>query len=286
MLLYVFDAFRIGAAASDDGTLVDVTDVLTAEVAPIDRMSALVEGWPTLAESVAEAIRRGESVRLDEVVLRPPQPRPGKVIAAPVNYRLHRDEMADMYRTATIATIETYLGFIKASSSIAGPSDHIEIPFADRRVDHEAEVGIVIGPRARRVRAEDALDHVFGYVPLLDITVRGDEDRSWRKSLDTFTPIGPAIVTADHVPDPGDIDFRLTVNGEVKQEANTRDLIYSIPRLVEVYSDGMTLESGDIIATGTPEGVGPIRPGDEIRLTIDGIGELTMPVRAREPATV
>jgi 2-keto-4-pentenoate hydratase/2-oxohepta-3-ene-1,7-dioic acid hydratase in catechol pathway len=118
-------------------------------------------------------------------------------------------------------------------------------------------------------------------VPLLDMTLRGAEDRSYRKSFDTFTPIGPAIVTADEVGDPGALDFELTVNGELRQRANTRDLIYDVPRLVELYSEAMTLEPGDLIATGTPEGVGPIEPGDEVVLTIPAVGRLTMPVRAR-----
>ena len=111
---------------------------------------------------------------------------------------------------------------------------------------------------------DDALAYVFGYVPLLDITMRGDEDRSFRKSFDTFTPIGPAIVTADDVPDPDALELVLRVNGEVRQSANTRQLIYGVAHLVELYSAAMTLEPGDLIATGTPEGVGPIVGGDRI----------------------
>jgi 2-keto-4-pentenoate hydratase/2-oxohepta-3-ene-1,7-dioic acid hydratase in catechol pathway len=147
-----------------------------------------------------------------------------------------------------------------------------------RRVDHEAELGVVIGRTAARVGRDQAVEHVFGYVPLLDITMRGDEDRSYRKSFDTFTPIGPAIVTADEVPDPGMLDIELTVNGELRQRANTRDLIYDVPRLVEFYSAAMTLEPGDVIATGTPAGVGPLSPGDEIVLDIGTVGRLSMRV--------
>jgi 2-keto-4-pentenoate hydratase/2-oxohepta-3-ene-1,7-dioic acid hydratase in catechol pathway len=187
-----------------------------------------------------------------------------------------------VYRGEEIKTIETYAGFVKASSSIVGPDEAISLPRIDRRFDHEAEIGVVIGASARDVRREDARAHIFGYVPLLDITMRGPEDRSFRKSFDTFTPIGPAIVTADEVRDDADVDFDLTVNGQLRQRANSRDLIFDIPRLIELYSSAMTLRAGDIIATGTPEGVGELHPGDEIVLTIDGIGRLTMPVVGRD----
>jgi 2-keto-4-pentenoate hydratase/2-oxohepta-3-ene-1,7-dioic acid hydratase in catechol pathway len=141
---------------------------------------------------------------------------------------------------------------------------------------------VVIGKTASRVRAERAHDYIFGYTPLLDITLRGEEDRSYRKSFDTFTPIGPSIVTADEVRNPDALDITLTVNGEVRQSANTRDLIYGVPRLVELYSGAMTLQPGDIIATGTPEGVGMLASGDEVVLSIDTVGELKMPVTYRE----
>jgi 2-keto-4-pentenoate hydratase/2-oxohepta-3-ene-1,7-dioic acid hydratase in catechol pathway len=286
MRLYVFDNFQLGVLAGGD-RLVDVTGLVGSDVAPAERMTALISSWPELASEVAAAAATPEGTPLADATVRPPQPRPRKVIAAPVNYQRHQQEMGGdqgVYSGATIKTIETYVGFIKASSSIAGPDGAIEVPFSDRRVDHEGELGVVIGRRAQRVSREEALDYVFGYVPLLDITVRGEEDRSFRKSFDTFTPIGPAIVTADEIDDPGEIDLELSVNGELRQRGNTRDLIYDVPRLIEVYSEAMTLEPGDLIATGTPEGVGPIEPGDEIVLTIPAIGELVMAVKAREPA--
>jgi 2-keto-4-pentenoate hydratase/2-oxohepta-3-ene-1,7-dioic acid hydratase in catechol pathway len=284
--LYVFDDFRLGVLAGDD-RIVDITALVGEDVAPADRMSALISSWPEVAEEVAAATATAEGVPLAEATVRPPQPRPGKVIAAPVNYELHQQEMGGpqgVYSGATIKTIETYAGFIKASSSVVGPDRAIEVPFADRRVDHEGELGVVIGRRAGRVSREEALDHVFGYVPMLDITIRGEEDRSFRKSFDTFAPVGPAIVTADEIDDPGELDLELTVNGELRQRASTRDLIYDVPRLIELYSDAMTLEPGDLIATGTPEGVGPIAAGDEVVLTIQAVGRLVMPVKAREPA--
>lgn len=281
MRLVVFDDLRVGVETIAGG-ISDLTDLIEG-AAPRERMTALIERWDDLAAAVAEhAGKPGRPV--GEITLRAPQPSPAtKIVAAPVNYRLHQEEMggADgVYTGEKIRTIETYAGFIKANSSIVGPDGGIELPSIDRRVDHEAELGVVIGRRARHVAAADALDHVFGYVPLLDITLRGKEDRSFRKSFDTFTPIGPAIATADEVPDPEAVDFRLFVNGATRQQANTRDLIYGVARLIELYSSAMTLEPGDLIATGTPEGVGPIGDGDTVLLEIDGVGSLAMPVRA------
>jgi 2-keto-4-pentenoate hydratase/2-oxohepta-3-ene-1,7-dioic acid hydratase in catechol pathway len=283
MHLFMFDDYRLGVLAAGD-RLADITDLAGAGVRRRDRMTALIENWPAVRDHVA-AVAAGASGRpLATAVLRPPQPRPPKIVAAPVNYRLHQAEMGGaggVYSGATVKTIETYAGFIKASSSVAGPGCHVELPFPDRRVDHEAELGVVVGRRAVRISRDAALNHVFGYVPLLDITMRGEEDRSYRKSFDTFTPIGPAIVTADEVPDPGSLGIELTVNGERRQQANTRELIYDVPRLIEFYSAAMTLEPGDLIATGTPAGVGPIRPGDEIVLDVERVGRLSVRVSAQ-----
>jgi 2-keto-4-pentenoate hydratase/2-oxohepta-3-ene-1,7-dioic acid hydratase in catechol pathway len=286
MRLYVFDDFRLGVLAAGE-RLADVTGLVGPHVAPADRMTTLIERWSELAQQVAASAAGEGDAALADVRLLPPQPRPRTLIAAPVNYRRHQAEMGGsdgVYSGATIKTIETYAGFVKASSSIVGPADAIELPPGERRVDHEAELGVVIGRRTSRVAREDALDHVFGYLPLLDITIRGEQDRSFRKSFDTFTPIGPAIVTAEEIADPGQLDFELTVDGELRQRSNTRELIYDVPRLIELYSDAMTLAPGDIIATGTPEGVGPIEPGQEVVLSIPAVGRLAMPVRARQAA--
>ena len=264
-----------------------MTELAGADVSPRERMSELIRRWDDVGGEVAERAAAGGDLELRDA-LRAPQPSPApKIVAAPVNYRRHQQEMggADgVYAGADIKTIETYAGFVKATSSVVGPDGAIELPLEDRRVDHEGELGVVIGRRARRVSRDDALAYVFGYVPLLDITMRGDEDRSFRKSFDTFTPIGPAIVTADDVPDPDALELVLRVNGEVRQSANTRQLIYGVAHLVELYSAAMTLEPGDLIATGTPEGVGPIVGGDRIELSIASVGTLVMPVRA--PAVV
>lgn len=284
MRIGIFDDARLGALA-DDGTVVDLTDLVPATTSPEQRMNALITGWDSLRETVADRVRQGGGTPEAQVTLRAPQPRPVNLFAAPVNYHKHQAEMGGeqgVYQGATIMSVEVRKGFLKAVTSITGPDGAIELPWPDRRFDHEAEVGVIIGKETSRVSVEEALDYVFGYTPLLDITLRGDEDRSFRKSMDTFTPIGPYIVTADEVPDPENLDFWLTVNGETRQKSNTSYLIYGIAKLISVYSEVMTLQPGDIIATGTPEGVGQIVPGDTVVLTIPQLGELTMPVVARD----
>lgn len=283
MRVCVYDDSRVGALAAD-GTIVDLTDLVPETTAADERMNALIGTWDAVKPRAAERVAAGGGIPGSEATLRAPQPRPRNLFAAPVNYHKHQQEMggdAGVYVGREILTAEVRKGFLKAVTSIVGPDGAIELPWADRRFDHEAEIGVIIGRTTSRVSADEALDHVFGYTPLLDITLRGEEDRSFRKSFDTFTPIGPYIVTADEVPNPENLDFWLTVNGEDRQRSNTSYLIYGIAKLIEVYSEVMTLQPGDIIATGTPEGVGQIVPGDTVVLTIPEVGKLTMPVIAR-----
>lgn len=283
MRICIFNDNQPGVLAQD-GTVVDLGDLISEHVPAHDRMNALINAWDELRGTVAERAATGGGIPEAEVTLRAPQPRPINLFAAPVNYHKHQQEMGGeggVYKDRQIMTAEVRKGFLKAVTSIVGPDGAIELPWDDRRFDHEAEIGVIIGKTASRVSAEDALDYVFGYTPLLDITLRGEEDRSYRKSFDTFTPVGPYIVTADEVPNPEALDFWLTVNGEERQRANTSQLIYGIAKLIEVYSEVMTLQPGDIIATGTPEGVGQIVPGDTVVLTIPEVGELTMPVITR-----
>jgi 2-keto-4-pentenoate hydratase/2-oxohepta-3-ene-1,7-dioic acid hydratase in catechol pathway len=275
----MFDDYRLGAATG--AGVVDVTRLIGDGVPPRDRMTALIAGWDELAGDAARLAETRPSLGRDAIAVRAPQPRPSKIVAAPVNYRLHQEEMGGedgVYEGATVHDIDTYAGFIEAPSSVVGPDRAIELPFPGRRFDYEGELGVVIGRAASKVGRDGALDHVFGYVPLLDITMRGEEDRSFRKSFDTFTPIGPEIVTADEVGDAGALELELRLNGELRQHARTADLIHDVPRLIERYSQVMTLEPGDLIATGTPDGVGPIAPGDEIDLLISRVGRLRMRV--------
>lgn len=283
MRVCVYADDRLGALATDD-TIVDLTDLVPPNTPVPERMNELITRWHAARPVARERVATGGGTPQADVTLRAPQPRPRNIVAAPVNYHKHQAEMggeSGVYQGREILTAEVRKGFLKAATSITGPDGAIELPWSDRRFDHEAELGVIIGRAASRVSEAEALDYVFGYTPLLDITLRGDEDRSFRKSMDTFTPIGPFIVTADEVPDPENLDFWLTVNGELRQKSNTSYLIYGVAKLISVYSEVMTLQPGDVIATGTPEGVGQIVPGDTVVLSIPQVGELTMPVVAR-----
>jgi 2-keto-4-pentenoate hydratase/2-oxohepta-3-ene-1,7-dioic acid hydratase in catechol pathway len=158
----------------------------------------------------------------------------------------------------------------------------VRLPYHDRRFDQEGELAVVIGRTASKVSAAEALSYVFGYTGLLDITMRGGEDRSIRKSFDTFTPIGPWIVTADEIPDPGTLDLNCSVSGQLRQKANTSDLIWGVAEFVAYASSVLTLEPGDVVTTGTPAGVGPIEHNDDIELDIAHIGRLTVKVSAKD----
>ncbi|WP_099363652.1 fumarylacetoacetate hydrolase family protein [Fredinandcohnia onubensis] len=218
------------------------------------------------------------SYLLKDVSLRAPVPNPSKIVAAPINYVLHQEEM-------NVALTVDRLGFfLKAPSSIIGPDETVLLPFKDRRTDHEAEIAFVVGREAKDVPASEAADYIFGYFALMDITVRGKEDRPWRKSFDTFTPIGPWIVTGDEVEDPNNLQMKLWVNEEIRQSANTSDLIYDCYKFLEAASKVMTLYPGDIVTTGTPEGVAPITKGDTIRINIERIGEFSVSVDYKEDA--
>jgi 2-keto-4-pentenoate hydratase/2-oxohepta-3-ene-1,7-dioic acid hydratase in catechol pathway len=230
---------------------------------PARTMREVIASWPAGGLAVPE---HQEAIPLGDVRLRVPVADPSKIIAAPVNYRDHQAEM----------NVDTQVGalgfFLKAPSSLLDPGGTIQLPYHDRRFDQEGELALVIGRTARRVSEQDALSCVFGYTGLLDITMRGGEDRSARKSFDTFTPMGPVLVTADEFGDPDDAELRCWVSGELRQKASTRDLIWSVARLVSYASSVTTLYPGDVIATGTPAGVGPLTAGDTVRLELSALG--------------
>ncbi|MFI5958991.1 fumarylacetoacetate hydrolase family protein [Cryptosporangium sp. NPDC051539] len=214
----------------------------------------------------------GPGLALASVEVGPLLPDPSKIVAAPVNYVDHQAEMNE-------ATHIDGLGvFLKAPSSVLAHHGVVRLPYDDRRFDQEGELALVIGRTARDVPAEDALSYVFGYTCLLDITMRGGEDRSTRKSFDTFTPIGPWLVTPDEVGDLGSLRLRCSVGGTLRQDASIGDLIWDVPALIAYVSSVMTLVPGDVLSTGTPAGVGTIADGDTISVTISRIGTLTVSV--------
>jgi len=281
MRIAVYDDNRVGLVRNE--TLVDVSDIVSArdgEWPPVFLLRAIAD-FDRLRPRLTEALRSREGLPLDRVQLRAPVVFPSKVIAAPVNYRLHVEEMRSQVKHELHA-IEKYGLFLKAPSSVVGPDATVELPFADRRTDHEVELGVVIGKTARNVAAVDAMNYVFGYTGVMDITVRGDEDRSTRKSFDSFTPVGPVLVTADEIPDPHALQLQLWVNGERRQNGNTRDMIWNVPRLIEYASHVMTLYPGDLFSTGTPDGVGPLRAGDQVTIDVERIGRMSVKVELRK----
>jgi 2-keto-4-pentenoate hydratase/2-oxohepta-3-ene-1,7-dioic acid hydratase in catechol pathway len=231
--------------------------------------------------SIAKAGAR-ERIPVDAAQLLATVPRPSKIWAIGFGYRDHRAEVG------FAEEIGEPVIFLKAPSSVVGAGSPILLPRGSaRRFDHETELAVIIGQRAKNVPRARALDFVFGYSCLMDITMRLEpdmpaEERPTRKSFDTFTPMGPYLVTADEIPDPQALENQLWVNGELRQSANTRDMTVGVAELIELVSSVMTLNPGDIIATGTPEGVGPIKPGDSVRIAIQHVGDMTMRVEEAE----
>ena len=214
-----------------------------------------------------------------------PVANPGKIVAAPVNYKAHAQEVRDNValhnnNPALLKSINEIGLFLKATSSLVGPGDGIALRMLDRRNDHEVELAFVIGKEARNVSRADALQYVAGYSIGLDITIRGQEDRSFRKSPDSYSVLGPWLVTADEIPDPGVLDLSIAVNGQVRQSSNTRGMVLGVPELIEFASRFYTLYPGDIVMTGTPEGVSQIAPGDKIVASVEKVGEMEVEVRA------
>jgi 2-keto-4-pentenoate hydratase/2-oxohepta-3-ene-1,7-dioic acid hydratase in catechol pathway len=219
---------------------------------------------------------------LGAVKLLSPVKAPGKIIAAPVNYKAHIEEMkkANISPGFNIWDIEKAGLFLKATSSLVGPSQGIAQRFLDRRTDHEVELVFVIGKSASGVKRENALDYVAGYCLGLDVTVRGSEDRSFRKSMDSYTVLGPWLTTTDEVPDPQNVQLTLRQNGEVRQDTSTSDMLWDVARLIEFATTFYTLHPGDVFFTGTPSGVSPIRPGDRLVASSPQLGTMEVLVRA------
>lgn len=283
MKLAVNTEHRIGVVEGDQ--FYDVTDAVpgAGPAWPPMYMNRLIAEWAELGPKVAAARKAAQPVALSSMKLLPPNPCPVHVIAAPANYRKHIGEIGAR-SVSKGRTAEQQGFFMKSTASLVGAGGAIELPRGStRRFDHESELAVIIGKRARNVPRAEAMDYVFGYSCLMDITMRiepgvAEEERVTRKSFETFTPLGPWIVTADEVADPHALRNQLWVNGVSKQDANTRDMIVNIPTLIELISSVMTLNPGDVIASGTPEGVGPIVPGDSIRIGIESVGEMTLSV--------
>lgn len=283
MQLCRFNDNRLGLVEGD--RVKDVTaalDVLPSVRYPLPTYDPMIAHLTEVRAAAEKLSRDAKSIALADCKLLSPVANPGKIVAAPVNYKKHLEEAQsdpELHHQNKIAEIQRVGLFLKATSSLAGAGEGIEVRHADRRTDHEIELVAVIGSRCNKVRREDAMTHIAGYCIGLDITVRGPEERSLRKSIDSYSVMGPYMVTADSVRDPSNLDFELTVNGETRQKANTRDLIIGIADLIVFASAYYTLMPGDLLMTGTPDGVGPITPGDIIDARIDQLGAIQVKVR-------
>jgi len=283
MRLCRFDENRLGLVRDEE--VLDVTPVvqrLPAQRWPLPKGDPLIAALDELKPLIAAEAARAPARPLTSVKLLSPVANPSKIVCAPVNYRRHLEEArADpgIHFQSQVQEIERVGLFLKANSALVGPSEGVALRHLDRRNDHEIELVMVIGKRADRVSAADALHYVAGYAIGLDMTIRGPEDRSLRKSVDSYCVVGPWMVTADEIADPAALDLVLRVNGETRQRANTRDLVLGLGRLIELASSFYALLPGDLIFTGTPEGVGPVKPGDKMIAEIAGIGAMPVAVR-------
>ncbi len=269
-----FNFSQVGIVVGDD--IYDVTSLVPSKDT-LELLSALKHKSSAQLEEIKA---NSDSYKLSEVHLNSPIDNASKVVAAPINYQAHVDEMLSNGQAFghIITDIRKAGLFLKAPSSVVGPSDGIKQRFLDRRTDHEIELCAVIGKAATSVSKDKALEHVAGYCLGLDITVRGSEDRSFRKSIDTYTVLGPWLVSADEGIDPTDVALQLKVNGTIQQDANTSDMVMSVAELIEYASGFYTLLPGDVLMTGTPQGVGPIRPGDVLIASAQGLGSMTVKV--------
>ena len=282
MQLCRFGYDQLGVVEGD--VVRDVTaalELLPSERYPLPQVDLLMARLPQIRVRIAEILAEAETYALKDVALLSPVANPGKIIAAPVNYKKHLDEAradAAIHHQNQVADIQRVGLFLKASSSLAGPSAELKIRDPQARTDHEIELAVVIGRTAERVPRARALAHIAGYCIGLDITERGPQERSLRKSIDGYSVLGPWMTTADEMFDPSGLELELKVNGEVRQKANTRDLIVDVADLIVWASSYYTLHAGDVIMTGTPEGVGPLASGDVIDASISGIGQMRVKV--------
>ena len=262
-------------------TVIDITThVNNAEIPGYG--DALIRALPGLRRRDRELQSGSIRLPLSEVALLSPVRNPTKILAAPNNYREHSAEMnaSGTVKSSLMASMDEVGFFLKATSSLVGPSEGIAVRFPERRTDYEVEAVVVIGEVVRGpVLVSDALKYAAGYSVGLDITLRGPEERSQRKSIDSYSVLGPWLVTVDDVPDLSTLNMRLSVNGEARQSVGLSDMLFNAAEQIAYASKFYTLYPGDLIYTGTPSGVGPIRGGDVIRAEIESIGAMEVKVR-------
>jgi 2-keto-4-pentenoate hydratase/2-oxohepta-3-ene-1,7-dioic acid hydratase in catechol pathway len=264
----------------------EINDFLVLGPSAWDRARELIDWAGEIGQRDPDLLRNCRW-EIEDAPLSAVIPRPSKLWCMGANYMDHRREMAE--RNQQQAQLDQGgQGFIKSPTSIIGPYDTIVLPPESQHVDYEMELAFVIGHPGRRIPEERAMEHIFGYTVFNDVSardiVRKDNNRMDRgKGFDTFGVMGSWLVTADEVPDPHNLKVRLKLNGELRQDGTTADLISRIPRQIAWLSSSMTLEPGDMFSTGTPSGVGPLSPGDLIEGEVESIGEIRCQVIA-EPS--
>ena len=274
-----FDDDRLGIV--EDGEVLDVSKALEAIPAqrwPLAQGDPLILNFKAVLAAARKLAPKAKKKPLAKVKLLSPVANPGKIIGAPINYN---DHIAESIKDPGIAhgrvNIQKGIGewglFLKANSSLIGFGEEIRLRWPERRNDHEVELALVIGKQGNKIPREKALEHVCAYAIGLDMTVRGPELQCFRKSIDSYSVLGPWLVTPDEVGDPNNLDLSISVNGDVKQSSNTQYLVYDVERLIEFGSSMYTLYPGDVIMTGTPAGVSPVKPGDTLHAYVEGVGE-------------
>ena len=271
------EAYRVGILSGEDA-IADFTHLIADDDLRPDEVLAGYDLSTGMIDLIKAELSNLPIVDLSSVHLASPIPRPGKIICIGLNYRDHAEESGMPIPDSPII-------FSKFGTCVIGSGEAIRIPSGSEKVDYEAELAVVIGRTAKGVPAGEAMDHVFGYTNFNDVSARDFQfaDGQWQrgKSCDTFAPMGPSVVTVDEVADPHNLNIRFRLNGETLQDSNTCQLIFKTPELIEFLSRIITLEPGDVIATGTPPGVGfarkpPIfmKPGDVAEVEIQQLGTL------------
>jgi 2-keto-4-pentenoate hydratase/2-oxohepta-3-ene-1,7-dioic acid hydratase in catechol pathway len=281
-----FNDNRLGLVKG--GKVFDVSKVL--EKLPKPTYPAAKSGDPLIAHLASlrgdiEAAATGAGLDIASVKFLSPVAAPTKIIGTPTNYKDHIAEANQQRAVFTgrySGTIEEQGLFLKANSCLIGAGETVKLRFPDRRTDHEMELGVIIGKPASNIKLEDALNYVAGYCIALDMVVRGSQDRSMRKSVDTYGVAGPWMATADEIADPQNLDFFLAVNGEVKQKSNTKNMIMDLKRQIQFGAEYYTLLPGDIIMSGTCAGVSQVKPGDVMHCEIEKVGAMDVRIGAAD----
>ena len=274
MKLVMYNDFQLGLYQDDQ--VYNLSESLTEINAPTpqDMINAVIADFEgTYRARIQEIAGKVQPIPMDQVHLRPPLPRPGKIVAMAANY----------FENGALSEPKPLNGFLKSPECVIGEGETVVLPAAHQAAvfHHEAELGVVIGKTAANVSEKDAYDHIFGYVNFNDVSARGLHPTSflWMKSHYTFGPMGPYLVTADEVADAQNLQVRLWVNGEIRQDYNTSDMGHKIPKMIEWLTSIVQLDPGDLIASGTNhQGLGPIQNGDVMEMEIAGLGKITVNV--------